>query len=428
MLRDHRGYVYEYDMENRLTTVRRSDTTLVATFAYDALGRRIEKVDAIAGMTTRYYYDEQRVAVQTQVAGGVETDDRYFVFGNTIDEVLVMHDGTGDLYYAHDHLYSPVALFAANGTVAERYEYDAYGKVQILNSQFLILNSSQYANPYAFTGRELDTLDAGSRTLMYYRARTYDPETGRFMQRDPLMYADGVNLYQYVESQVMIAVDPLGLFLLPIIVIPPNTGFPDRGAGSRTDDCCKLEEWPTPGDDYYWNYILARLHFYYGKGQTKEFPAGSSFSNYVKNNLSGLVSTKRDTVKGGLDEVMRHYAEAISPTECRRFGLGGSFDRYAWHSGSASAFFPGLAGTIGSGNSGEKDFSDLLYNADCCWKKDCCIPGGVTKVSVKCKVQITLKDLYGYHYYPDQQESGTNFWTVVHWFQDYKQEFIIQCK
>ena len=47
-------------------------------------------MDAIAGTTTRYYYDDQRVAVQTQVAGGVETDFRYFVFCNTIDEVLVM--------------------------------------------------------------------------------------------------------------------------------------------------------------------------------------------------------------------------------------------------------------------------------------------------------------------------------------------------
>jgi YD repeat-containing protein len=71
---DHRGYLYEYDMENRLTKVSRSDTTVVATFEYDALGRRIEKVDAIAGTTTRYYYDDQRVAVQTLVSGGTETD------------------------------------------------------------------------------------------------------------------------------------------------------------------------------------------------------------------------------------------------------------------------------------------------------------------------------------------------------------------
>jgi len=63
-----------------------NDAMPEAAFAYDALGRRIEKVDAIAQTTTRYYYDEQRVAVQTQVSGGVESDVRYYVFGNYIDE------------------------------------------------------------------------------------------------------------------------------------------------------------------------------------------------------------------------------------------------------------------------------------------------------------------------------------------------------
>ena len=198
-----------------------NDAIPMVAFEYDALGRRIEKVDAIAGTTTRYYYDDQRVAVETLVSGSVETDDRYFVFGNYIDETLVMHvipaqAGTQDLYYAHDHLYSPVALFAANGTVAERYEYDAYGSVQILTSNFSPLTSSQHGNPYYFTGRELDTLDAGNCTLMHYRARSYDPETGRFMQRDPLginpsdnmeetfnprnQYNDAMSLYQYVLS------------------------------------------------------------------------------------------------------------------------------------------------------------------------------------------------------------------------------------
>ena len=38
-------------------------------YRYDALGRRIEKVDAIAGTTTRYYYDDQRAAAQTLVSG-----------------------------------------------------------------------------------------------------------------------------------------------------------------------------------------------------------------------------------------------------------------------------------------------------------------------------------------------------------------------
>ena len=57
---------------------------------------------------------------------------------------------------------SPVALFDDNGAVVERCEYDAYGKVQVLSSQFLVLSSqflvlssSQPGNPYTFTGREL---------------------------------------------------------------------------------------------------------------------------------------------------------------------------------------------------------------------------------------------------------------------------------
>lgn len=230
LMADHRGYVYEYDMENRLTKVSRSDSTLVATFEYDALGRRIEKVDTIAGITKRYYYDDQRVAVQTQVVGAAETDQRYFVFGNYIDEVLVMRNLTGspaETYYAHDHLYSPVALFDDTGTVVERYEYDAYGQVQILTSAFYPLTSSQHGNPYTFTGRELDTLDTGDLRLMYYRARTYDPQTGRFMQRDPLginpagsfrnqfnvqrQYSDGANIYEYVKSLPILNTDAFGL-------------------------------------------------------------------------------------------------------------------------------------------------------------------------------------------------------------------------
>ncbi len=164
---------------------------------------------------TRYLDNDQRVAVQTLVSGGVETDVRYYVFGNYIDEVLVSvipaQAPNQDLYYAHDHLYSPTVLYGSTGIAVERYEYDAYGSVQILTSAFYPLASSQYGNPYTFTGRELDTMDNNTLRLMYYRARTYDPQTGRFMQRDPLMYVDGANIYEYVLSNPAIDIDPLGL-------------------------------------------------------------------------------------------------------------------------------------------------------------------------------------------------------------------------
>jgi uncharacterized protein RhaS with RHS repeats len=40
----------------------------------------------------------------------------------------------------------------------------------------------------------------------------YDPQHGRWLQRDPAGYVDGMNLYEYVNSKPTIADDPLGLY------------------------------------------------------------------------------------------------------------------------------------------------------------------------------------------------------------------------
>ncbi len=195
LIEDHDGYRYVYDYENRIIRIYKlnGQTEIdVAFYAYDALGRRIGKYDAIASEMAIYYYNDQ-----WQVAAVYDRPDvagvcmRWFVFGNYIDEVLLMNDGTDDYYYLHDHLYSPVALLDDTGAVVERYEYDAYGEVQVLSSEFLVLSSSQNGNPYAFTGRELDTLDA--ETGLYdYCFRMYSPALSRFCQTDPLGTIDGI--------------------------------------------------------------------------------------------------------------------------------------------------------------------------------------------------------------------------------------------
>lgn len=46
--------------------------------------------------------------------------------------------------------------------------------------------------------------------LYFYRAWYYDPVKGRFLQRDPLGYVDGMNLYEYVRSNPANASDPYG--------------------------------------------------------------------------------------------------------------------------------------------------------------------------------------------------------------------------
>jgi len=129
---DQNGYQYFYDYENRLEEIKDSSENLKAKFTYDALGRRIEKIEyaSPSNITTRFYYDGWRVLAETDAA---DTVQRQYAYGNYLDEVLVMVDASEDEnYYAHDHLFSVVALLDETGAVEEYYEYDAYGNVVVI--------------------------------------------------------------------------------------------------------------------------------------------------------------------------------------------------------------------------------------------------------------------------------------------------------
>ncbi|MHC4153819.1 MAG: hypothetical protein ACYST6_02670 [Planctomycetota bacterium] len=54
---DKDGYEYQYDYENRIVRITK-DGNDIAEFAYDALGRRIRKIDSVAGTTNLYCYND----------------------------------------------------------------------------------------------------------------------------------------------------------------------------------------------------------------------------------------------------------------------------------------------------------------------------------------------------------------------------------
>ncbi len=58
-----------------------------------------------------------------------------------------------------------------------------------------------------FTGRRFDPKTG----LYYYRMRYYSPDLGRFLQPDPIGYADGMNIYAYCGNNPLTFVDPMGL-------------------------------------------------------------------------------------------------------------------------------------------------------------------------------------------------------------------------
>jgi len=100
-----------------------------------------------------------------------------------------------------------VALSNTSGAIVERYEYSAYGQTQIMSAGYELRETSDYSNPYMFTGRRLDD-ETG---LYYYRARYYKPDISRFLQPDPIGYDDGLNMYTYVGNNPLAWTDPLGL-------------------------------------------------------------------------------------------------------------------------------------------------------------------------------------------------------------------------
>jgi len=232
---DDNSYSYFYDAENRLTKIEDSASAAVATYKYDAFGRRIEKVDSKASKTRRYYYDNRQRVLEEYDNAGTPARQAYFVWGTYVDELLLVNDDAdddADYYACRDHLYSVHVLYNPTTGIAERYDYDAYGQPTIYTADGGDSdwwdgdedpnNESLINNAYTFTGRRLDTLDSGDLVIMYYRARYYSTNTGRFISRDPLEYVDGMNLYDYVAGHPTRFTDPSGNMGLDI---PQITGM-----------------------------------------------------------------------------------------------------------------------------------------------------------------------------------------------------------
>jgi RHS repeat-associated protein len=225
-----------------------TDELVSAEYRYDCFNRRIASIidldgDGTADETPHFVYGGQAAWQLFEEYNGPDstaTRLRSYVYGNYIDEVLQVRDHPSgeDFYYHQDDLFSVYAITDDTGAVAERYEYGDYGQVTILDAnnsdRDLDMDGnteSLYGNRHTFTGRLLDeelTLDDGSRVLQY-RNRYSLPSLGRFLQRDPLHYIDGMNVYTCATSNSTSKNDPHGTqsgYLTPYLPQYPGDQFP----------------------------------------------------------------------------------------------------------------------------------------------------------------------------------------------------------
>ncbi len=198
---------YAYDFAGRLVSFLDVDSNLAA-YRYDALGRRIFKT-LDGRIVTRFLYDGDRLVEERDGAGALVAS---YLNGPGTDEVISRRRWTAgawaDLFYHTNALGSVTAVTGSTGTVVERYRYDAFGQVTFLDPASGAILSSAVFNNLLFTGRYYDP----ESRLYDYRARTYHPYLGRFLQRDPLGEAVSPNLYAYAAGNPINATDPTGLF------------------------------------------------------------------------------------------------------------------------------------------------------------------------------------------------------------------------
>jgi RHS repeat-associated protein len=194
-------WYYSYDRENRLTNATKFGGLIPragasVNYHYDALGRRVIRQDKKTGRT-EFTHDGMDVLQDRKLYGDTTTTTNY-VNGLGIDDKLKITTGSTSKYFLTDHLGSTVGLSDTNGVVNESASYDSFGRTL----------SSSLTTRYQYTGREADEATG----LMYYRARFYDSQIGRFTSEDPIGFAGGdVNLYGYVMNNPLGFADPFGL-------------------------------------------------------------------------------------------------------------------------------------------------------------------------------------------------------------------------
>ena len=216
-----------YDAENRLASCETTAAAVAAgvpkqrlEFAYDYMGRRIQKVVKAWNTTTstyqvssdtRFLYDGWNLVAEFNALAS-NAVVRTYVWGTDLSGSLQGAGGVGGLLAINSGSATYFPTFdgsgnitglvnAASGTLEAEYEYDPFGVV------IKAVGTAANAQPFGFSTRYTDQ-ETG---IVVYPGRNYMPSTGRWMSRDPSEEQGGSNLYGFCLNDGINYIDGNGL-------------------------------------------------------------------------------------------------------------------------------------------------------------------------------------------------------------------------
>ena len=190
------------------------------TFTYGAAGRLKQAANGTTAATYSFRGDGLRAS---KTAGGTTT---YFHY-DVLDHLIAESDSAGNIVkeYVWDDD-SPVAQIASGQTLF--LHTDELGTPRLATDSAQAPAWQWFERPFG-TGPPYGTATVNLRMpgqyfdaetgLHHNRFRTYDPNSGRYLEADPISLAGGLNPYAYVGNNPLAASDPDGLILWTVFNI-----------------------------------------------------------------------------------------------------------------------------------------------------------------------------------------------------------------
>ena len=225
---------YTYDCRNRLIETKAADGTVTA-YTYDAENTRLTEETE----NTRHTFVTDKETTYSQLLTETISEKHLLTYKETATITYTYGNGlisdsrkeakgsdTEKRYYHYNHIGSTTAITDADGDLLYSFTYGTYGELTGIydaDGQKMAgeaagqssIKETLQAEKLRFLYNGRYCVETGANGLYYMRARYYNPQIKRFINRDiidgSITDSQSLNKYSYVQGNPVSLIDPFGL-------------------------------------------------------------------------------------------------------------------------------------------------------------------------------------------------------------------------